>query len=189
MFDLEEGASDLRIYGAFKGIARTRRAHASLLRWLWAEIHGDCSWPVTLSRKSAPLTITIPWSKTADRTNPHPRTHETLLMTLELFLSGLLALPETFVPEETPDLFLQKVWRDDQIRLASFFERGTRALRKLQTTFGLESRPLRQDEVDDLIIVRRMRSLSASDRPAPHRESGDGIQEELRFPQSETSAL
>jgi hypothetical protein len=177
LFHLADCPADFRVYGAFKGIARTRRAHASVLRWLWAAIHGNCQWPITLTRRSAPLIEVIPWPKPIDA-----------LEKLDLFLSGILPLPEMVLPEETPDLFLQKVWRDDQVRLAAFFERGTRALRKLQSAFGLEHRPLRQDEVDDLIIVRKMRSPSASDTPAPRRESDDGIQAELQFPRSETSS-
>ena len=143
-----------RVFGAFRGIAGARRAHAALLRWVWVFAYENCLWPVPLLKPTAPLRHSFSWrSKGAF-------CEEAMMGYLNAYLSGLTPLPELVLPEEEPSLFLQSLWRDDQIRLARFYH-SCESLAAIRDRFELGERALSIEEVDDLRILLAANGFSA----------------------------
>lgn len=133
------------LYGPFRSGARLLNAHSALLRWFWALLLDNANWPGCLYRKRAPRSVLIPWPPELGSNR-----RRLALLHLDLCLSGLRALPEIVLPHEEPDLFLQKLWLDDQITLASFFTQCCSRrdqLRRLMRLKPTAQRPRRSQRI------------------------------------------
>lgn len=153
MFHLHEAPKDLKIYGAFKGLPRAMKTHASILRWTWAQLHQACNWPLVLMKKTAPKRFVIPWSGDSIR-------DQFLLNSLTLYFTARQSLLEFVLPEEDPAPFIQSIWLGDQIQIASFYQRSICRLQDLKNSFKLDEQIVPQHRIDDLQVLRSMRAFA-----------------------------
>jgi excinuclease UvrABC nuclease subunit len=137
----------LKMFGVFKGRRRTRDSFQALLRLLSAlEAKNESfSFPTSLTRRKTPYmyAATVPVE---------------LRKPLRDFLSGdsktfILRLVDSLLNNVEIPKFIHHVISEDLKLLNEFYVFGPRRVRTLRRAYGIKRRVIKQDEIDDLLVL------------------------------------
>src|ERR1043166_1195650 len=140
------------LFGAFKGIYRTRAAFAGLARSLWAFERGALwpEFPSRLIRARGPDRIML------DLDRPAPL--RDLVPALETFFAGrsdelIRWFSENLLTRPGLSAFQRKLHETDLENLAAFYRVGAQRNFRLQSQLDLADATISQNEIDDLLVV------------------------------------
>lgn len=157
----DEPPDGSRVYGAFKGRGRARRALHAIVRLLWMasqEKAGVWDLPVQLHPNTRALEFCLP---PLPRAIPGGDLMEAFLLGEADGLTGLLA-PKV---AQLEDVYLRAILENDLVVLEEFFEAGPRWNKEIARTAGLPL-PIPSGELDSL------RSRFRSSRKTRRGETG-----------------
>jgi hypothetical protein len=135
-------------YGVFKGRGRARDAFGALLRLLSALEARDASFyfppPLVRYRPPAEYQQELP---------------SDLVTSLKSYLNGdsgrfLEELVSRLLENVEIPRFIHHVITEDLKTLEEFYVMGPRRVRRLKRKHGIKRRPIAQDEIDDLLVLR-----------------------------------
>lgn len=151
-FSEQEIPTSMKTFGAYRGIGRVRKAHAALLRWLWALLNDQCNWPHCLAKPVAPRIFKFEIL--------YAQKHFLTVIdsAVENWLTGFGLLPELVLPQDEPAPILQTLWRNDQLALNDFFQVSARHYRSLRERFSIQNPVIPQNAIDDLKTISTLQN-------------------------------
>jgi hypothetical protein len=108
------------IFGPFKQVAPLLLLQTALARRLWALANGHVNYPPQLTRNVSASSYAVPYVSSEARDRSFFEAYG--------FLSGINDFQNAVLPEDAPSPFHQLLWRNDEVRLNTYFERAKRRL-------------------------------------------------------------
>ncbi len=153
---MQEDRSYEEVYGAFKGLGLTYRAHKAILRLLWTTFnecrHGfELPGSLTSYHKLEHYLLPLPEHMT-------PQQRLTLYRGLKRFFNGtskslLHDLVEKLLNREDLAAFTREFVQADLETALEFYDRCANRNKRLKKRFNISERLIAQDELDDLLVV------------------------------------